>query len=97
LASTQFATDDGLLAERTGPLELRFRLHVVDGAIEYRQVAAALRWGPIVVRLPRFLEPRVAAFEEAIQADRTRIRVRCGLPLVGLLIGYDGFLEGESS
>lgn len=50
--SMQREARGGGLIERIGPLELRFRLEVWDGALFYRQVGAALRLGPLRVPLP---------------------------------------------
>ena len=53
MASFQWGRPDGLLAERTGPLEMRFRLEVCEGALVYHSAGAVLRLGPLRLPLPR--------------------------------------------
>ena len=83
-----------LLAERTGPFKLLFRLSVEGGALAYRSEGAALSAGRLRVRLPRLLAPRVEAWERADEGGRgVRVRVRVTAPLVGLLVEYEGLVR----
>ncbi|MDT5270072.1 MAG: hypothetical protein QOH49_2258 [Acidobacteriota bacterium] len=96
-AGKEFVTEQNehagpLLAERTGPFELLFRLNVEGGALAYRQERAALRAGGLRVRLPRLLAPRVEAWERAAE-DGVRVSVCVTAPLVGLLIRYEGLVR----
>lgn len=84
-----------LLAERTGPFELLFRLNVEGGALAYRREGAALRVGGLRVRLPRLLAPRVEAWERADEGGGVRVSVCVTAPLVGLLIKYEGLVRME--
>jgi uncharacterized protein DUF4166 len=98
LVSSQRALTGGLLAERFGPLELRFRLATTGGGLRYEHRATRLCAGPLRIPVPGWLAPRVAATEEAApSADRTRLRVTVSLPLVGLLLAYDGELTVEGA
>lgn len=98
LVTIQRALADGSLAERIGPLELRFRLHVVGGALSYVQAGAALtvgRWG---LPLPRWIAPRVEAREEREDGgDRAHVRVRMSAPMIGFLMSYEGCLHVETA
>lgn len=87
-----------LLAERTGPFELLFRLTVEGGSLVYSQEDAFLRVRSLRVRLPRPLAPRVGALERA-DGRGVRVSVRVTAPLVGPLIEYEGRVmweEGEA-
>lgn len=89
----QRAADGCELLERIGPLELRFRLEVRDGALLYRQASAALRFGPLRVPLSPRLAPRVEAREEPAGADRTHVLVVVSVPYVRFLLSYEGHME----
>jgi hypothetical protein len=96
LVTIQRALADGSLAERIGPLELRFRLHVAGGALSYVQAGAALtvgRWG---LPLPLWIAPRVEAREEREDGgDGAHVRVRVSAPMIGFLMSYEGCLHVE--
>ena len=100
-AGRDFITDqrrmaDGLMAERAGAFEMLFRLDERGGVLLYRQVGFAFRLGPLRVRLPRLLSPRVVARERtSADGSRVGVRVRVIAPLVGLLIAYGGCIEVE--
>jgi hypothetical protein len=89
----------GLLAERFGALEFRFRLSFADHAIHYRQVGVMLRIGlPFVLEipLPGWASPQVSAWETAGASEmETRVRVEVSVPLAGLLFSYEGELRRE--
>jgi hypothetical protein len=82
-----------------GPLELRFRLEVSAGALRYHPAGAALRWGALRLPLPQGCTPRVSAREEPLGGpDQTSVAVEVNLPLLGLLIAYEGTMTlAESS
>jgi hypothetical protein len=89
----------GLLAERFGALEFRFRLSFADHAIHYRQVGVMLRVGlPVFpeIPLPGWASPQVSARETAGASEmETRVRVEVSAPLAGLLFSYEGELRRE--
>ena len=91
MVSFQWGRADGLLGERVGLLELRFRLEVRDGALVYHPAGAALRLGPLTLPLPRWGAPRISASEAPLDGgDRTQVSVESRAPLLGLLIAYEG-------
>ena len=85
------------LAERFGILEIRFALDARDGGLHYVQRSAAFRAGPVRVRIPTSLAPRVEAREDPAGPCRIRIAVDVSLPGVGRLIAYGGIIEVEGS
>jgi hypothetical protein len=98
-AGREFVTEQGehagaLMAERTGPFELLFRLGVEGGALAYRQEGAFLRVSKLRVRLPRLLAPRVEAWERADEGG-VRVSVCVTAPLTGQLISYEGLVRTE--
>jgi len=85
--------DDGLLVERVGPVEMRFRLRVVGGALAYQATSAALCLGSLRVPIPGWLSPRVTALETPVgEGDQIDVSVEIHLPLLGCLIAYEGKL-----
>ncbi|MGH9854520.1 MAG: DUF4166 domain-containing protein, partial [Blastocatellia bacterium] len=66
LVSVQSNQSDGLLVERMGVVEMRFRLEVAGGALNYQTVSVALRFGSLRVPLPHWLSPCVTAWERAV-------------------------------
>jgi hypothetical protein len=83
--------EHGLLAERAGQLELRFRLSVSRGRLSFLQEGARLNVGGARVSLPRWLSPRVSAF--AWEDGKMQVSVEVSFPGVGLLCSYQGSLE----
>jgi hypothetical protein len=91
LVTRQWLGPQGLLVEQNGMMELRFRLAVHDGGLDFQRAGAALRLGRLRVPVPSFLAPLVRAREmPAGHPGRTAISVQISLPLVGLLIAYEG-------
>jgi hypothetical protein len=98
LATEQRAVREGVLAERFGLLEFRFR---VDGAlreVRHRQVGAALVLGILRLPLPGWLAPRVAGRMWVVAGDAMpRVGVSCMAPLAGFLLAYVGRIgSGEA-
>ena len=83
------------LVERIDCWELHFVLRVVDGALVYEQCGARFCLGPIRVPVPLACAPQVRAIEEADGPTRVNVRVTVNLPLLGLLIAYDGYVDVE--
>jgi hypothetical protein len=96
LVTQQRGLPDGRLAERIGVAELRFRLHVVEGALSYVPAGAGVTIGRWSIPLPRWLAPRVEAREESAGDHSSRVRVRISLPLIGFFMAYDGTVEWET-
>jgi hypothetical protein len=99
VVTVQRESVNGLLAERFGPLEFRFRLSFADHTIHYRQVGVILRLAlPFLpgIPLPGWASPHVSAWETAGASEmETRILVEVSAPLAGLLFSYEGTLRRE--
>jgi hypothetical protein len=99
VATVQRESVSGLLAERFGPIEFRFRLSFADHTIHYRQVGVILRLAlPFFpeIPLPRWASPHVSARETAGASEmETRVLVEVSAPLAGLLFSYEGKLRRE--
>jgi len=81
----------GLLTERVGSLELRFRLSVSQGRLFFEQEGAGLKLGGARISLPRWLSPRVSGC--AWEHGEMQVSVEVSFPGVGLLCRYEGGLE----
>jgi hypothetical protein len=95
LETRQFATSDGWLGERFGPLEFTFALVITNGCLVFRQRAVAIVLGRLRVRLPRQVAPLIDAREWAEDARAMRIDVEVRLPVAGRLVRYDGVIHLE--
>lgn len=96
LVSTLSRRSDGLLAERMGLVEMRFRLEVIGGALKYQTTSTALCIGPCRVPLSRWLSPRVMACERTCGAgSQVHVCVEVQLPWLGRLLAYEGKLRVE--
>jgi hypothetical protein len=96
LVSTQYDAGNGLLGENFGLMDIRFRLPVTDGTLVYVQQEAALTPGKLRLPMPRSLAPQITARESAAADGKTpHIFVSVSLPLVGLLVEYEGDLNTE--
>lgn len=94
--TTQQWEKDGRLVERFGSWELRFILRVEESALVYEQCGARLCVGRLRLVLPRACAPFVEAREWADNAGSVRVVVKVTLPVIGLLIAYDGHLFMET-
>ncbi|MBI3822271.1 MAG: DUF4166 domain-containing protein [Planctomycetes bacterium] len=83
--------DAGKLFERIGLSETQLEFDVVDGGLHYRTGRTALRLGFIRLPLPRFLAPRVIAWEKP-DGDKLSVHIEVHLPMLGHLITYEGTL-----
>jgi hypothetical protein len=91
LVSWQRPGRNGLLVEEMGPLEIRFRLEVCEGSLQYHTASVALRLGLWRVPLPRWCIASMSGREQPLDDPRqTAIDVEVSLPLLGMLISYDG-------
>jgi hypothetical protein len=98
VVTSQREAPDGLLAERLGLLEFRFRLAVADGALIYRQTGLVLRLGPVCLPLPRRLSPQVTAREEpAARPGEMHVSVEVRTLAGALLFSYEGSVRPEGA
>lgn len=96
LATLQSASPSGLLEERFGPMELRFRLDVDRGGLVFVQTAWALRAAGLRLPVPRWLSPRVSAREEAgARPGEIGVSVTLTVPWLGCLLAYSGVLQAD--
>lgn len=87
--SSEMSRKGDLLVERFGPLRFRFALAAAtNGSLAMR----ACGWTAFGVPMPRWLGPRVAA-SECADGGRFRFDVVVSLPLIGLIVGYKGWLK----
>ena len=80
--------DAGLLRERLGPTTLRFRLEADARGLTWTLVSVRLLGLPLPVAWFRACEARESELD-----GRYRFFVRAQLPGIGLLVGYEGWLE----
>lgn len=89
-SSRQFAGSgraQGLLIERFGPFSFRIAL-----VVDRQRLRLVIRgWSAFGVAMPLALAPRGNTFEH-VENARFCFRVEIGLPLVGLVVSYRGFL-----
>lgn len=81
---------NGWIVERFGPLAFDLQMPVKDGRLEL--VMAGMRFAGIP--LPRFCWPLIKAVESE-EEGRFRFDVEIGLPWIGRLVRYRGFLTGR--
>ncbi|WP_422015162.1 DUF4166 domain-containing protein [Reyranella sp.] len=81
----------GWIVERFGPFAFDLAVPVRDGRLEL--VIAGMRFGK--VPLPRVLWPLINAAETEDEEGRFRFDVEIGLPWIGRLVRYRGFLTGR--
>jgi hypothetical protein len=86
----------GVLVETLGRFELRFRLEVEGSGLRYESTGAAIRLPGHTVALPRWLSPRVAAFERPAASSATHVGVEVRLPAGFLLLKYEGDVAVEA-
>lgn len=80
---------DGVIEESFGPVAIRMVL--VPRADGLDMVRSSGRLGPIP--LPSFLLPSIKAEERVEGGRRHRFDVEIGLPLIGRIVAYRGYLE----
>jgi Domain of unknown function (DUF4166) len=89
----QWKGKDGFIVERFGEWELHFKLRVKEGNLFYDQSRARLCLGALHIPMPLACAPRVSAKEMQDGAARVLVSVMVTLPLIGLLISYEGYLN----
>jgi Domain of unknown function (DUF4166) len=91
LQTLQYSHDNHLLAERFGKLEFLFQLEVRAGGICFRQRRAAICLGRLRLPLLPSLSPKIFAEETPGKSEnQTCVHVTVRLPLLGMLIDYQG-------
>lgn len=87
------AANGSELVERVGRIRLRFELVVEGGALRFVHVATRVQLGPVGVRLPRALAPRVSARVGASpDQQRLQVHVRVTAAGLGTVLAYSGEL-----
>jgi hypothetical protein len=89
----QWRGENGFLVERFGGWELHFKLIVKEGNLFYDLTYAKFRVGAFNFPMPRGCAPHVAAKEIQDGAARVLVTVVVTLPVVGLLVSYEGYLN----
>jgi hypothetical protein len=79
---------DGLIEERFGLVAIRMMLVARPDGLDMIRHSGSLGWLP----LPKVLLPSIKA-EERFDGNRHRFNVEVGLPLLGRLVAYRGYLE----
>ena len=97
LETTQCESDAGLLAERFGILEFRFRLQASRGGLLYIQQEAAFVCSRLRLLLPAAGAPRIHAREDPAGPNRIQVDVRVTVPGIGPLISYEGIFDLEET
>lgn len=95
LETRQYQASESELAERFGALEFRFRLAASNGSLVYHQLEAAFLFGPLRLRFPAALAPRIDAREDPAGSRQIRIHVSVALPVLGPVVTYDGIIDIE--
>lgn len=81
----------GLLRERVGPTTFVFALEVSSEGLSLKLEGMRL----LGVPLPPFMLPPIRT-RESERDGRYHFEVEAGLPLIGLLVRYEGWLERQS-
>ena len=79
----------GHVDERFGPFTMALRLRPEPGRLRYEMTGWRLAWLP----LPSFLAPRTLTHERVDEEGRFVFDVEIGLPVVGRLVRYTGWLR----
>lgn len=86
--SSELSQDGELLVERFGPIRFFFTLIVVVGGVDM----VLRRWTLFGLPMPLGLAPRISA-RERDEGGRFRFDVEAGLPWIGRVIRYSGWLR----
>ncbi|HEX2772370.1 MAG TPA: DUF4166 domain-containing protein [Micromonosporaceae bacterium] len=89
---TRQVRGSGSRTERIGPLELRFRVVATDATVSFEPESSALRVGPLGLRLPAPLAPRVHAHAESRGEAAFFVRVEVNAPARVPLFCYSGMV-----
>ncbi len=94
LTTRQYRLSDTEFLEQFGILQFHFDNIASNGTFVHRQRAAAICVGPLRLRIPSICAPHVAGREQ-IEGRRHTVSVQVKLPLIGLLLSYDGIVDFE--
>ena len=97
ISSRQYATADGQLAEKIGPLEFCFRLQADAGSLVFRQSDVACILGRLRLSIPDVMAPRIAAREDPAGAGAVTIQVHLTTATAGTVLTYEGLVQIESA
>jgi Domain of unknown function (DUF4166) len=92
LISKQWIDSAGLLVERFGLMELSFMLRAENGGLCFDGTRASIAAGWLRVRMPRWLMPRIEARVACVASPGSgfAVSVRLFVPVLGLLLAYEG-------
>lgn len=93
LRTTQRIAGPGHIEERVGRARILLEVRAFDGALQMRQVAAAIRVGGLRVPLPAWLCPRTTASAAPAPGGGVAVTVRVALPYGRLLLTYAGVVK----
>jgi len=83
----------GILVERLGILEFRFRLVACPESLSYCQESFGFRLGPLHLPVPHWMAPQVKAQEKpSTDGNLSAVSVTIRAPLAGLVVKYFGEL-----
>jgi len=99
LTSEQWIDSTGLLVERFGLMEISFILRAENGALCFYGTRSSIAAGWLRVRMPRWLTPRIEARAACVpsQENGIAVSVRLLLPVLGLLLAYEGCVAPGSA
>lgn len=80
--------EEGFWTEKTGPLEMRLTVDIIEGGWHWR----CLRIAWFGVRLPQWLLPQTTAYK-TIEGEGYRFAVVLAYPGLGPLVSYQGTLH----
>jgi Domain of unknown function (DUF4166) len=86
--TSRLLLEEGKLIERLGPARLTFVLSELDGTLKLPLTELHF----FGIRCPNRLLPRAVANESA-NAERLHFTIQVSVPGVGLVAGYQGYLE----
>jgi hypothetical protein len=95
--SFQTLRPNGIVAEAMGPMEVRFRLEVVDGALIYHPSGAALRLGRLRIPVPRWFAPSVSASEKPTEDPHSiQVLIEVKSAILGPMVSYGGIVRMQT-
>ena len=94
LYTRQYLLGDGRMSERTGPLELCFRVAVMDGELRYGPNGVRLCLGRWRIPLPSWCAPRITGRAWAVAGERAmHVHIEIAAPWIGTVVTYGGPLD----
>lgn len=93
---SELSLDDGNIVERFPAGRFRLRATSSAGELRIKSESFSLRIGPLSVRLPTRLAPKVEAAVRASGAGRVSVSVRLSVPGAGKVLAYRGEIQKET-